>query len=289
MWFFYSIVFALVSSVGPIIAKKVMAQTGEYIYIWLASIFTLPFLFFSIVFFYQIPRFDQIFLWSVAGTVFLDVVAAILAYKAIKISEISLIAPLAAFNPVFTAIISFFTLGEILSIKDLISVLIICIGAYTLQISSAKKGLLDPVKNLISNKGVQYSMIAYLIWAITPTLQKTAIGHTYPQIPPFASFAGLLGTTILYSLMNAKLSKNKLIFVREYFLIFIIVGILGTIASISAFTAFSLANLAQVTAIFKLSMIFSVIFGWLFFKEPDIKNKLIGSSIMLLGVYLLSI
>lgn len=51
--------------------------------------------------------------------------------------------------------------------------------------------------------------------------------------------------------------------------------------------AFSLTKLGYATAIFTLSMPFTVILGWLFFKEKDIKARFLGSVVMLIGVILL--
>lgn len=289
MWLFSAFIFAFVSSIGPIIAKKVMQEMDEYFFIWLSGIFTIPLLFLTILYFYQIPEFDRTFLFSVLGSVVLDVIAAICAYRAIKVSEISLIAPLAAFNPVFTTLISFLMLGEVIALRGIIGIALVCVGAYSLQLSKIKRGWFTPLVGLMTHRGVQLSFIAYFLWAITPILQKTAIFHTNPQVPPFVGLMGLLGTTIIFTFFVAKKSKNRFFLMKKYIWVFMLVGILGIIANISAFTAFSLANLGFVTAIFKLSMIFTVIFGWIFFRERNIQDKLLGAFTMLIGVVLLTI
>jgi len=64
-------------------------------------------------------------------------------------------------------------------------------------------------------------------------------------------------------------------------------GVLGGVGITLAFLAFSLGSLGAVTALFKLSMIFVPILGWLFFKEHNIRQRIVGSVIMLVGVILL--
>lgn len=288
MWFPLALTFALITSVSAIIAKKVMQETGEYLYLWLTTLFTLPFLVFLIIYFYQIPQVDKTFFLAISASLTLDVFAAIFAYRAIKISEISLIAPIAAFNPVFTAVVSSITLGEIIGVKGVAGILLICIGAYLLQISKRERGWLAPFKSLLLNKGVRLSLVAYFLWAITPVFQKTAILHTTPQVPPFVSLAGTIGMAVIFAPIVAKFSKKPVFFTKRYLKLFIILGILGAVGSAAAFIAFAQAQLGLVTAVFKLSMIFTVLLGWLFFKEKNIQDRLLGSSVMLAGVALLA-
>ena len=191
MWFPFALTFALITSISVVIAKRVMSEMNEYLYLWITGILTIPFLLFLIIVFFQIPKFDNIFLINTAASIVINIFASILAYRAIRISEISLISPISAFNPVFTALISYITLHE-------------------------------------------------------------QIGLTKKYIKPL-----------------------------------LIIGVLAAVGQVAAMIAFSLTQLGFATAIFKLSMILSVILGWLFFKEHDIKERLLGSFVMLIGVLLL--
>lgn len=289
MWFPFALSFALITSVGVIIAKRIIGRMDEYLYLFISGIFTLPFLFLIILTFYEIPKFDLIFTTSILASAILDVFAAIFAYRAIRISDVSLVAPLSAFNPVFTVGVSFVALGEKVGYQGVFGILLVCIGAYVLQISQTKKGWLTPLKSLLTSQGVKLSLAAYFIWAVTPIFQKTAILHTSPQVPPFASFSGMLVATLLFRSLMLKFSKTegKLALVKKFVPLLILAGILGGAGQAAAFMAFSLTNLGFATAVFKLSMIFTVILGWLFFKEKSIQDRLAGSVIMLAGVLLL--
>lgn len=287
MWFPFALSFALTTSISIIIAKKVMSGMNEYLFLWLSGIFTIPFLLTIVIIFYQIPKVDQTFWINTAAATILNVFAAIFAYRAIKMSEVSLVSPISAFNPVFTAIISFITLNEIIGLKAGVGIVLICIGAYLLQISKSSKGVLQPLKALLANKGVQLSMVAYFLWAITPTFQKVSILHTNPQVPPFASLAGMIGATLIYSVPALNTSKDIIKLTKKYLKLLFLIAVLGALGQAAAFVAFSLTNLGFATAVFKLSMIFSVILGWLFFKEHNIKERLLGSTVMLVGVLLL--
>jgi uncharacterized membrane protein len=287
MWFVYAITFALTSSLGTILAKKVMRNVDEKMFLMVSSFFSLPLLFLLILIFYQIPKVDTIFIVSLLVSTMIGVAAALLAYKAIRESEISLISPISAFNPVFTSVISFIVLREAVGTKGVAGILLIVFGAYLLQISKFKEGIFKPIQSLLTHKGVQLSLGAYFIWSITPVFEKTAIYHTNPSVPPFASLIGGLMAIPVYAFLVRKDIKKVFRGVKNNFKYFLLIGFLGAIGQAVAFTAFSLTNLGYATAVFKLSMIFTVIFGWLFFKEQNIKERLLGSLVMLLGVILL--
>lgn len=289
MWFPYALFFALITSLTSyLIAKRVMRELDEYMYLAVGNLFAIPFLFIIVIFFYQIPSIDIIFLKSIGISIVLGSIAAILAFRAIRISEVSLVSPISAFNPIFTAIISFFVLGEKFGFKGFLGILLICGGTYFLGISKDSENFLKPVINLIKHKGVQLSFIAFFLWAITPIFEKTAILHTTPQVPPFISLIGLSFSALIYVLIATVRSRNQISKVKKYIPLFLLGGFLGSLGQASAMIAFSTGNLGFVTAVFKLSMIFTIIIGWIFFKE-NIKARLLGGIIMLAGVFLLVI
>lgn len=296
MWFIFALTFALTNTFSVIIAKRVMKEASEYLYLWLVGFFTIPFLLLIVIFFFQIPQVDKTFILAVLASIILDVFAAIFAYRAIKISEISLVAPISAFNPVFTSFIALIFLREVINLRSWIGIILICVGAYILQLSKKEKGLfysktnfVYPIKTLLTHKGVMLSLVAYFIWAITPIFQKTAILHTTPTVPPFVSLTGMAGTNIIFGLMVMKSYPTNIFKITKKFLpLLILVGVLGGVGQAAAFMAFSQGSLGFVTAIFKLSMIFTVIFGWFFFKEKNIQDRLLGSLVMLGGVIFLA-
>jgi uncharacterized membrane protein len=287
MWFIYALTFAFLSSVGIIIAKKVMKEMDEYSYLLFGSLFTFPFLLAISLLFYKLPNLDRTFwLVTILGTL-MSVMAAILAYKAIRSSEVSLVNPISAFNPVFTTIFSFLILSERISLRDISGILLVVIGAYLLQASKLKEGIFAPLKALILHRGVQLSFLAYFIWSITPIFEKTAIFHTNPQNPPFAALMGQMVAILIYFPIVYKFSSGVRLQVQKNWKILLLVGILGGFGITSAFLAMSLNSLGITTAIFKLSLIFVPVLSYFFFKEKDIKNRLLGSFVMLIGVALI--
>ena len=287
MWFWLALTFAFLVSIISLISKIILRKADEYVVAWVSAWIGLPVLLLIILKFFQIPQVDSVFWLATLCSSSLNVIAGIFLYRAMKLTDLSLIAPISAFNPVFTTLVSFFTLGETPSLRGALGVGIIVLGAYLLQFKALREGFLAPFKRLFSHKGVVLFLISNLIWAITPTFEKTAIFHTKPEVPSFVSLIGGIFLSLGFLPIMLKKSKAPLVQFRAHLKLFVIIGALGGIASFAGFTAFSLTNLGYATAIFKLSMVFTTVWGYLFLKEPGIKERFLGAAVMFGGVILL--
>lgn len=286
-WFWLALTFALWTSIGISIAKKLTARMELLFLILMQEIVLLPFMFLLILFSGGIPILLSKFYPLVLAAGVLDFLAALLSMYAIKVSPISLISPISSFNPVFTTLIAFLALHESLTPTKLLGIFIIVVGSYILNISELKEGILSPLKRFLANKGVLAFLAANFIWAITPIFQKQAIFQTKPVVPLFTSFfEGMLVALFFVPLVLTK-TKNQIPQIQRNWKLLLILGPFGAIAQWAAFTAFSLANLGIVTAVFKLSTLFTVILGGIFFKEEKIKERFLGAAIMIIGTLLL--
>lgn len=204
-------------------------------------------------------------------------------------SDISLIAPIASFSPVFTTLIAIKTLGEVPAPLKFGGILLVVLGAYFLNASDIKSGILAPFKNLFSHKGVLLFLLSNLLWSITPIFQKKAIFETHPQIPLYASFMGMFFAVFIlspFAFRRVVLSAPKLVKNLKWFGIY---GIGSGFAQLAAYTAFALAPVGYVTTILKLSGLFTIILGGAVLKEQRIKERLFGAAVMLAGAALLAI
>ena len=65
-------------------------------------------------------------------------------------------------------------------------------------------------------------------------------------------------------------------------------GLLSALTLISQLTAINMTLVAYVISIKRLSAVFSVLFGYWLFKEKNIKERLLGVIIMVIGVLFIS-
>lgn len=233
------------------------------------------------------PSISSRFLLLMASSSIFDFFAAISSYLAISISPISLISPISSFNPIFTTIFSALIIHEVPSTIKLLGVATIVSGAYLLNVSDIKSGLFLPIKKLFTNRGVLLSLFAYFIWGITPIFQKQAIFETKPVTPLFASLFGTLIVTVLIFPVLVLKVRNPFMQFKRTWKWFLLLGPFSALAQWAAFTAVVLAPLGLVTSVFKLSVLFTILWGFIFFKEERIKERLLGAIVMILGTILL--
>lgn len=289
MWFFYSLFFSIWSAYGTLLIKRLSKKVHYLSLLFIFEIFMLPFMFILVLMSGGIPTVTVNFYLLMLASAAIDTIAFFSFFKAINESDISLIGPIASFGPVFTAIIAIYTLEEIPRPIGVLGILLIVIGAYLLNVSDIKNGILSPFKSLFTQKGVWFFLLATLIWAVTPIFQKKAIFETSPTVPLYASFWGLIFVTIFTGLFIAKRALKDTGFVIPNIKTILFYTGGSSLAQLAAYTAFSLAYVGYTTAIFRTSALFIVIFGGVFLKEKRFGERLAGTIVMVIGAILLAI
>lgn len=287
MWVLFALGAAVLTSFNPILYKRILRDAAPLVVVWGVTLLALPLLaLFTLMLTPQLPQMDGVFLLSALGAGGLNVVAHFASAKALKQEEASLVTPLLTFSPAFTLLISALFLGEMPSARGMLGVGLVVIGAYWLNSTGA--GWRAPFRSLTLKPGVALVLLAGLLWAVTPLLEKTAIRHTAPESPRFAAFAV---TTLLVLMLTpivaaqgwqaiGKLRLHR----REWFLAACIAG--G--APVLGYTAFSLGLVGYVSALFRLSAVMTVLWASLFLKEGHLSNRLSGLLIMTAGAILIA-
>jgi len=289
MWFFLALFFALWTSISISIVKHLTKSVSTLTLLFISNLFILPFMLLILSSTGGLPHFTPKFFILMLISSILDVTAAIFSLRAIKEAPISLISPVSSFNPVFTTLTASLFLKEIPSVIKFIGIMVVVAGSYLLNIADIKGGIFAPFKKLFSNRAVLLFLTANFLWAITPIFQKNAIFETSPTTPLFPSFFGsiLIGLIITpFALRNV---KNEVKPIRQNIGWFFLIAPFSALAQWAAFSAFFLTNVGYATAIFKLSTLFTILWGALLFKEQRIKERLLGASVMVVGTILLVI
>lgn len=286
MWFWLALYFALWSSIGVAIFKKVLKNTDVLVFIAYGSMMSSL----SIGGFLLLrgfPEVDAIFWQNIIIAALLGILVNLSYITAIKIAPISLTAPMAASTPLVATLFAFLILSETVTAIRFLGIITIMVGAYILNITDLRNGIFEPIRNLVFNRGVQLMFIAQALVGVTPIFEKTAIFHTKPQEPLMVAFVGVLFMTLVFFPLAHIKIKNSFSQFRKNMWWFILPAPISVFAYWAVFTAYTLTNLGYVTAILKLSMLFTILWGGLFFKETNIKERLLGGGVMLVGTILL--
>jgi drug/metabolite transporter (DMT)-like permease len=264
-----------------------MRKNDEYVIGWLRMIGATPFLF-VLLFFYPLVKLDIIFWRTLVFLLPLEVVSYLLYLKAIRISELSLTLPFLSLTPVFTILTSLIILGERLKFLGIAGICSITFGAYLLNISAITKGLFEPFKVTLKEKGPRFMIIVAFIYSITSNLGKLAIIHSSVTSFPIIYFplVGLILTPLASIRLKQHLSKIEVSF--KTLSLYFILGFVFFLAILTHSLAISKTNVAYMISVKRMSLIFGTFYGGIVFKER-IRFRILGALFMLFGVILITL
>lgn len=289
MWFYYSLFFAIWYAAQTFLTKKLIKSISPLALFYSFLFFNIPTTLALLLIVGKIPQVAGSFYLYMGIAGFLDAIAFAASYAAISRSAISLLSPISSFTPIVTTFIAALTIHEIPTPGKFLGIALIVIGAYLLNVSDIRQGILVPFKTLFTNKGVLLFLLANFIWGITPIFQKKAIFETSPQVPLFASIIGMCFVFLFLTPFAFKKAIASLREVEKNIKWFIANGVGTAFSQAAAYAAFALVFVGYATSIFRLSSLFIIILGGVFLKEQRIKERLLGAFVMLLGAILLAV
>ncbi|GAC1562108.1 MAG: hypothetical protein NVS4B1_17470 [Ktedonobacteraceae bacterium] len=308
MYAFLALVTTVLTSLLPIFTKHILRDARPALVAWAINAFSLPLLAFGTFLLtqcrfiplsctVQLPHIDNIFIIALLVSVALNWGATLLSTYALEKADASLISPLLTFNPAFTLLVAWLVIGETPALRETLGVAIILFGAYLLEVKEARTGLLTPLHVLVRQPGALLAIIASAMWGITTVFEKLAIEHMTPQS---GSFVALTGTVLMVALLTpgafsasdrTKTPEQKMSFsgLRMHPRALLLAVLIAGIAPLFGFTAIALGLVGYVTALFKLGAVFTIVWAWLFLHEGNIRQRLLGASVMVIGGALIAL
>ena len=285
LWFCLSLAAAIFLATSDALSKIALKDCGDEIVAWAKwggaaffLLFLLPFI--------EIPSLDATFWMVTALAIPLEVTAILFYVRAIKISPLSLTIPFLALTPLFLLVTSFIILGERPSSRGVAGILLIVIGAYTLNLDKSRQGLLAPFKAVRREKGSLLMIAVAFIYSITSSLGKIAVLHSSPLF--FAVlYTALLAAALFPFVAGKKSSSLEAVKKRPYLLISS--GIFYCLMIVAHFAAIRLVEVSYMVSVKRTSLLLSVLYGWILFREVNIKERFLGSVLMLAGLFLITV
>lgn len=279
MWIFYSLLTAFTLATSDALTKRVLASHNEYFVAWIRLLFTLPVLV-PFLFLIDIPALDRTF-WIVTFSALpLEIAAMILYTKALKVSPISVTMPFLALTPLFLIIMAYVIVGERVSMYGAAGIVLMALGSYTLNLHKMNHALLEPVRAIFRERGSVMIVFVAFIFSITASLGKVAIEHSSPIF--FGSFYFVLLTALFTPIALVK-NRGALNVSKKDILPLSAIGITFALMIIFHMLAMSLTNVAYMISVKRTSLLFSILYGRLLFREERIAERMVGATIMLIG------
>ena len=288
MWFVFALLGAVGKSYSSYFRKKIAKNVSGSMYIWTG--FTLILLILGPFMLFRISEVSDAltqFPIIILGAALSYMIATQLNLEALKREDLSYIAPLGAFVPIFTLCIAFLFLDENPPKLGFVGVMVVVIGAYIISIKPERINWYDPLKRLFNSAGAQLSIGVALCYAVNTVLLKALTNNGYDAFIVLYATT-LAGWLLMLYVPVLRLGELKKITNSDK------AAVLG--GGLSAFAgnffhilAVSLTFTSYAASVRRLDAVISVLIGWHHLKEKDIRIKLIGSIIMTVGVVMMTL
>ena len=289
MWILLALLTAFLVATRDTIAKKLLGKDLHPLVLG-GSLFTVSgILLAGVIAYTGAPAIRGGVYFAVVSSAALNVVATIFLLRSLKYGDISIVTPLLSFTSVFAVGTSYLMLGEKPTLLGAAGILLVVLGSYVLHWETFGEGVGTVFRRIRASRAGLYMLAVALIYSVSANLDKMA---SLRSSPVFTSVVLdlLLGLTLL---ALVPLMRNEVIFewaaVRRHALWLVFLGALFAVTTWAHFTALTLEIVPYVSAVTRLSALFAVIFGIIYFGEKSGGWRLLGASIMIFGVVLIAL
>jgi len=321
LWLALSLFTAASIAVRDAIVKRGASALDEYTAVLGISATTvlvllLPFLFIPF------PPLERGVLVGLAGSGGPNLIAYVLLAKAVKYSDLSLVAPLMGLTPLFLLVTSPLIVGEVAGPLGMVGVLLIVIGTYVLNLRDFRHGPLAPLRALARERGARYMLGVAFLWSISANYDKIGIEASSPLAWPL--LVNLLIAVVMGGLVLARRRMPALRVGRAAggqaaadrddaageagvaagraigkvapgparhveWRILAVGGAVNALSISAQMYALTLTLVPYVIAVKRSSVLFSVVLGALAFGEARIRERALGAVLILGGIVLFAL
>ena len=285
IWFPLALLCALSLATSDALVKKALTGHDDVLILWLRLVVALPFLL-STLLVIPLPTLYPGFWPAVLTALPLEMLAAVLYVRALKLSPLGLTLPFLALTPVFLLVIPWLLLGERIAPAGVAGILCIAAGSYTLNLKEVRQGFLAPFRAIRREPGSRMMIAVAFIFSFTSTLGKQAIACSSPLF-----FAALYFSLLVLAFAPIALWRGRRELAahsrREALRATFLPGISYAVSIACHMLALSLTKVAYMISVKRLSLLFGVLYGHYLFREESLRERLLGTALMLAGVVLI--
>lgn len=284
-WLLFAVATAFFESLKDLLAKRVVAAHSVSLVACASCTGAIPFV--AVPALQEpMPEFTAPVVGLLIGTALLHVAAVLLYVRALACSPMSLSLPMISFTPAFLLLTSPVLTGEMPGIYGTIGVLILVAGAYVVNLQRKSRNIFEPLRAMVREEGPRYMLVVAFIWSITGNLDRIALRYVSPNwwllllISSIAIF--LMVPAWIHRRNHAPVDYRTLLKIGFF------VGGFNALSMIFYMQAIQLALVAYVVSVKRLSILFGILWGHIFFRETSIRQRFAGASLMLAGFVVIS-
>lgn len=225
---------------------------------------------------------------NLAVSAVLAVTGNVLLVAALRSTDLSILGPINSYKAVVSLAPGVVLLGEIPNAWGAAGVLLTVAGSALVVDREPEQGRRNAFGRFVHDPGVRLRFAALVCSATEAVFLKRAIVGS----SPVATFCGwvVLGA-LLAALASAALLRAsvtpQLRLARRDWLTYVWLALATGVMQLATLFAFGVLQVGYSLALFQLSTVVSVALGAHFFAEQNIRRRLIGSAVMMVGAVLI--
>ncbi|ARA93067.1 MAG: EamA/RhaT family transporter [Bacteroidetes bacterium] len=207
----------------------------------------------------------------------------VLLVQAIRLTDLSLFGPLNAYKPVVALLPGILLLGEVPSLQGLAGIGIILLGSFFLSPGGERAGF-RAFARLLRERGFWYRILSLVFGAVGAIFLKAAMREATPE-HTFMAWALLNVPMALLCLRVAApgVLRTSGATLRRHAGRLLGLALLILAMQYLTLAVFDRMLVSYALALFQVSMVLNVLFGFVLFREAHTGRRAFGSLIMLAG------
>ena len=284
MWFVLALLSALFQVLRNISMKHLGHELDDIINVWGRFTFLLPFVALASAW-HGMPELKAGFWPCVIGFGITQSIATLSLSKALKLSGIAIVTSLWKLSLLFLVVFAYVTLDETPSAAGLAGVLLSTVGVYLLNVQKSRISVWAPLRELVVDPGLRYTLAAAFFYAPSVVLIKLLILHSDVY---FANLAGYLAASLMVLPLALYRSAAHFRAIPRHGAAFMGMGLCAALTSICHSLAYELTLTSYVEAVKQTEILFALAAGYLVFNErARVRAILPGSLTIMAGMVLL--
>ena len=222
--------------------------------------------------------------WQMAlPSIICNAIANLLFVRALQLSDLSLTIPYLSLTPVLALFSGWIVVGEMPTVLGILGVVVIGVGALTLNPNAEGERGFRPLHALRSERGSLAMLGVACLWSVSVAFDKRALMHG----SPITHSAVLAGTGALILELVRRRSSADALLPRLKPVSSLLLGttLVITLSLLAQLWAYQYVPVAYVEAIKRsLGMVGAVVVGWWVFQESSLHRRLTAVVVMAAGV-----
>jgi uncharacterized membrane protein len=286
MWILFSFLTALFEASKDGLCKRSLRDVDPYIVAWSWKALSVPFVLPTLLFVPWPRELASEFWIALAVGGGLNVLATFMYVEAIRISDLSITLPLLSFTPVFLLGTSPLLVADYPGLLGGAGVLLIFSGTYILNVREVSAGYLAPMQALLRDRGARIMLGVAAIWSICANMDKIGVLESNPF---FWSLAVQLVISAGLTLVILLRRPASFVSLRTGSSMLGLIGLASAAGLLCQMQAVMIGLVPYVISIKRTSVLLGVLSGGIFFREQDMRSRLLGASVMVAGVFCISL